>query len=216
LSALGQIRYTVRPAGATMQLPEFAPTASADRPTLVAPGVISTEEADDLHPTFTRDGRTLYFVRRVAGGRFTIMVSRLGDDERWSEPRVAPFSGRHSGQERVTSIRPIRRRAVALALLATAAWWPQAVTARNSPESLAGAFEVEAYDPETRTYDLGGLPLRFPVAPDRFLEIVVTRRTPGPAGGEGSQGAVTGPEVVHAAAAHEGRWYIPRPGASGG
>lgn len=73
--------------------------------------------------------------------------------------------------------------------------------------------DVEAYDPETRTYELGGLPLRFPVAPDRFFEIVVARRDPGQAGGEGPQGAVTGPEVVHAAARHEGRWYFVLPGA---
>lgn len=151
--------------------------------------------------------------------------------------------------ESAGGIRGIRLRAVALALLAAAAWWPQAVRAQNTPETLAEAFvesvraedraglralvhpavleslpearvrgavdswmdpeipedyqlrvkapaEVEAYDPETRTYDLGGLPLRFPVAPDRFLEIVVTRRTPGQADGEGPQGAVTGPDVA--------------------
>ncbi|HUF11516.1 MAG TPA: hypothetical protein VMN78_00285 [Longimicrobiales bacterium] len=60
--------------------------------------MISTDTTDDLHATFTPDGRTVYFVRRVPDGRFTIMYSRF-DDAGWSEARVAPFSGRYADQE---------------------------------------------------------------------------------------------------------------------
>lgn len=72
--------------------------------------------------------------------------------------------------------------------------------------------ELDAYDPETRTFDLGGLPLRFSVAPELFLEIVATRPSTDQAGKPGEEGAVTGPEVVNAAARHEGRWTIVLPG----
>lgn len=78
----------------------FAPIpTAAQEPTLFAPGVVSTEATDDLHPTFSRDGRTVYFVRRVSDGPFTIMASQRADDGSWSEPRTAPFSGRYSDQE---------------------------------------------------------------------------------------------------------------------
>lgn len=79
----------------------WAQTGLDARPTvrLLAPGVISTEATDDLHATFTPDGRTVYFVRRTSGGRFTIMFAERGDDGRWSEPRIAPFSGRYADQE---------------------------------------------------------------------------------------------------------------------
>lgn len=66
--------------------------------TMFAPAVISTDTTDDLHATFTPDGDTVYFVRRVADGRFTIMYSNA-EDGGWTAPRVAPFSGRYADQE---------------------------------------------------------------------------------------------------------------------
>lgn len=81
-------------------------TAATARP--LAPGVVSTTEADEMHPAFTPDGRTLYFVRRVAGGNFAIHRTQLDDGGRWSEPEVAPFSGRFADQE--PSVSPDGRR----------------------------------------------------------------------------------------------------------
>ena len=59
---------------------------------IFAPGVISGP-ANDAVPAFTPDGNTVYFTRS-----HTILVShRVGD--RWSEPEVAPFSGRWGDSE---------------------------------------------------------------------------------------------------------------------
>ncbi len=64
------------------------------------PGVISTP-ADELGITFTPDGGTAFFTVRSPTTNtpplLVIVVSRRlshGDGERWSEPRIAPFSGR--------------------------------------------------------------------------------------------------------------------------
>jgi len=61
-------------------------------PEVFAPGVVSTGLATrDL--AMTPDGSELYFSVTV-GGRTMIMVSRT-EDGVWSEPEVAPFSGRY-------------------------------------------------------------------------------------------------------------------------
>jgi hypothetical protein len=61
-----------------------------DSPRLFGPGVISGP-ADDLSPTFSPDGKTVYFTRRNPSGS-TILTSSLVND-RWTEPKVASFSG---------------------------------------------------------------------------------------------------------------------------
>lgn len=66
-------------------------------PTVFAPGVISGP-AHDSAPAFTRDGKTVYFGRSNAEDS-TILVSALGADGRWQEPRVAPFSGQWMDME---------------------------------------------------------------------------------------------------------------------
>ena len=59
-------------------------------PTVFAPGVISGP-ADDEGPTFSPDGKTVYFFRSNSKDYF-IMESHLGKHG-WSAPKVAPFSG---------------------------------------------------------------------------------------------------------------------------
>ncbi|MFW6078837.1 MAG: hypothetical protein ACODAE_04405 [Gemmatimonadota bacterium] len=65
----------------------------APRATVFAPGVVSTEDHDDLNAALAPHGREVYFVRRASGGPFTIHVSRRLRDGGWSESEVAPFSG---------------------------------------------------------------------------------------------------------------------------
>ncbi len=75
--------------------------AAADyipEPELVGEGVLSTSD-DELGAAFTPDGRTVYFTLRspttTTGPLTTICVSHLdAATGRWSEPEVAPFSGR--------------------------------------------------------------------------------------------------------------------------
>lgn len=62
----------------------------AAAPTVFAPGVISGP-IDDESPTFTPDGKTVYFFRRN-GSDYYILTSHLGTGG-WSTPVIAPFSG---------------------------------------------------------------------------------------------------------------------------
>jgi Tol biopolymer transport system component len=58
-------------------------------------GVFSTGDYE-LPPTFSRDGRTAYFtVSTPAYGRMRFIMETRRQGERWSEPTVAPFSGRY-------------------------------------------------------------------------------------------------------------------------
>jgi len=69
----------------------FTAAVSADPvPQVFAPGVISGP-ADDEGPTFTPDGKTVYFFRANSKDYF-IMESHLVNGA-WSTPQVAPFSG---------------------------------------------------------------------------------------------------------------------------
>jgi Tol biopolymer transport system component len=69
---------------------------STSQPEIFAPGIVSGI-ANAGSPTFTPDGRTMYFTR--SGGRWSVIVEshRVGD--RWSQPQVAPFSGEWSDQQ---------------------------------------------------------------------------------------------------------------------
>lgn len=85
--------------GPSTQMKLLVSAAIAERgPHLFAEGVINTP-ADEYGPTFTPDGRTLYFVRRVnrSGPEF-IMVSRLSNGQ-WSAPQTAEFSGQYFDKE---------------------------------------------------------------------------------------------------------------------
>jgi len=60
-------------------------------PELFAPGVISGP-VDDSAPTFTPDGKTVYFFRGGPALGRVILVSHW-QNGKWSNPEVAPFSG---------------------------------------------------------------------------------------------------------------------------
>ena len=74
----------------------FGQTSSM--PKLFAEGIIETS-ADEYNPTFTPDGKTVYFTRRVdRKGNETIMVSELKIGK-WSLPATASFSGKFYDKE---------------------------------------------------------------------------------------------------------------------
>ncbi|HEY4127146.1 MAG TPA: hypothetical protein VGN70_03785 [Gammaproteobacteria bacterium] len=69
----------------------FASAAGADAlPQVFAPGVISGP-ADDAGPTFTPDGKTVYFFRANSKDYFIMESHRV--KQGWSMPVIAPFSG---------------------------------------------------------------------------------------------------------------------------
>lgn len=73
------------------------PAWMADRPlpapALFAEGTISTAD-DDMDAMFTADGTTLYFTKSHIAQRLGVIVVSHFQNGRWSEPAVAPFSGR--------------------------------------------------------------------------------------------------------------------------
>jgi hypothetical protein len=77
-------------ASAPPQQSSTTAAAATVSPRLFAPGVISGP-ANDGSPTFTPDGKTLFFTRSTAAWG-VILESHLSHGQ-WSEPQVAPFSG---------------------------------------------------------------------------------------------------------------------------
>lgn len=85
---------STRPALTALLLLGLAAPAAAQpaTPEQFAPGVLNTN-VDEYGPTFTPDGRTMYFtLRRDRRGNERIVVSRLEGDA-WTAPETAPFSG---------------------------------------------------------------------------------------------------------------------------
>lgn len=81
-------------AGSTSaQWPAWMARTPLPTPALFAEGAISTAD-DDMDATFTADGTTLYFTKSHAGQRLGVIVVSQFRDGRWSEPKVASFSGR--------------------------------------------------------------------------------------------------------------------------
>jgi len=71
-------------------------------PVRFAEGVIDTT-ADEYNPTFTPDGKTVYFTRRKdRRGNEQIMFSRW-ENGKWTEPQVALFSGTFQDKEPMLS-----------------------------------------------------------------------------------------------------------------
>lgn len=72
-------------------------SAAAIRVEVFAPGVISGG-AHDSAPAFSPSGKVVYF-GRSSPAQSVILVSRLGSDGKWSQPDIAPFSGRWHDME---------------------------------------------------------------------------------------------------------------------
>lgn len=93
IRACAMIVAIVNPALLGQQAPYDSRTLLPE-PALFAPGLISTGDYES-HPTFTPDGREVYFLKMAPNfSRWTIFVSRY-EDGKWSQPEVAPFSGQY-------------------------------------------------------------------------------------------------------------------------
>jgi Tol biopolymer transport system component len=78
--------------------PPYAADEPITDPKLFAEGVINTD-ADTYGPTFTPDGKSLYFAKRIKRGELEhIFVSHFVGGK-WGEPRVAEFSGKFFDKE---------------------------------------------------------------------------------------------------------------------
>jgi hypothetical protein len=77
--------------------------AQVPEPKVFQPGVISTGDYE-VCPQFSTDGRTFYFVKSTPDMNFwTIVFSQLNGGE-WSEPQVAPFSGKYSDADEFITV----------------------------------------------------------------------------------------------------------------
>ena len=86
------ITLTIVSASLVAQTAPYDSAKPLPHATLFAPGIISTGDYES-HPTFTPDGREIYFLKMAPNfSRWTIFVSRYKDGG-WSQPEVAPFSG---------------------------------------------------------------------------------------------------------------------------
>jgi hypothetical protein len=76
-------------------LAQYASAKSISAPTIFASGVISTGEYE-VCPTFSLDGKTLYFVKSTPDANFWTIVFSQFQNGKWNAPQVAPFSGQYS------------------------------------------------------------------------------------------------------------------------
>lgn len=75
---------------------------SQESPKLFAEGIINTS-ADEYNPTFTPDGKTVYFTRRLdRKGSEAIMFLRF-ENGKWTSPQIAEFSGKFYDKESFVS-----------------------------------------------------------------------------------------------------------------
>ncbi|MGH9898375.1 MAG: TolB family protein [Pyrinomonadaceae bacterium] len=75
--------------------PPYASKEPMPEPTVFAEGVVSTGDYES-HPAFTPDGRTLYFLKNSPTFNFwTIVVTHFKNNNLWSTPEVASFSGQY-------------------------------------------------------------------------------------------------------------------------
>ncbi len=61
------------------------------KPILFAEGIISTKENSEFNLTFTNDGKTVYFTRRVGSEKQKIYFSSF-ENKQWTAPNIASFS----------------------------------------------------------------------------------------------------------------------------
>ncbi len=62
---------------------------------LVQPGTVSTN-GFEFGTSISPDGKELFFVKGISGFRRTVLVYSRWQDGYWSEPRIAPFSGKYN------------------------------------------------------------------------------------------------------------------------
>jgi Tol biopolymer transport system component len=77
------------------------PYATKDKlgePKLFADGIINTK-GDDYGPTFTPDGKTLYFVRRRDRRNDEYIAVSDFKNGNWTQPAIVSFSGQHPDKE---------------------------------------------------------------------------------------------------------------------
>src|SRR5262245_12852857 len=94
LFVISVIAFSAPLSGRNEPLYPFAHESSITDPVLFGEGVISTP-FDEFGLDFTHDGRTLFFSRSVPRSNLYVICTSTFRDGRWSEPRVAPFSGRY-------------------------------------------------------------------------------------------------------------------------
>ena len=87
---------SVRAAAAQGKEPALTQTVpdAVTEPRLFAEGIVSTA-ADEFGATFSRDGRTVLFSRSVPRSNLYLICEATFRDGRWTEPRIASFSGRY-------------------------------------------------------------------------------------------------------------------------
>jgi hypothetical protein len=63
-------------------------------PEIFAPGIVSTNMNEDGGPIFTPDGKEIFW--RIGMSPFSVFVYMKQDNGFWSQPDIAPFSGKYS------------------------------------------------------------------------------------------------------------------------
>jgi hypothetical protein len=71
--------------------PYLGQTPPGDTPEIFAPGIVSTGHGE-IKAVFTPDGRELLY--QIWGAPFPVIVTMKEVDGRWTQPRIASFSGR--------------------------------------------------------------------------------------------------------------------------
>jgi Tol biopolymer transport system component len=71
----------------------YSVSEKLDRPVLFAEGIISTPD-DDFGGTFSPDGATVFYSKSVIGSYHYIICFSEFKNGRWTDPQVAPFSGK--------------------------------------------------------------------------------------------------------------------------
>ena len=76
----------------------YASNGTISEPRLFGEGIISTQD-HDVGGTLTPDGRTLVFHKATPDFSFTFIVVSHFNGSQWTEPEVAPFSGRYNDRD---------------------------------------------------------------------------------------------------------------------
>ncbi|MEM6262891.1 MAG: hypothetical protein AAGI38_10315 [Bacteroidota bacterium] len=72
----------------------FFGVAPADTPQLLAPGILSASTTE-YNGTFNPPGTEFYYTTEV-GGKGYITFTKMGPNNQWTSPEIAPFSGTYS------------------------------------------------------------------------------------------------------------------------